>query len=359
MISFIALTLTGIITGIVQKNEISQVFLGWRMYLLPFLWAFLLYKTSFFKHTKAVTIVRYLVFVPVLIVLVALYYNEVYRQDLRILWFYNFIDEINPIESHAFDFIRDDKLRATGIFVSPLIYATYLSISLIILFFYLLFSRRSFLKSFGLFSILLLLVYGQYLSRTRIGFIIFAVALIGSALAYFKPSTRFSVFLSVPLILLLFTFLSLGLGFSEDPSALGRLLQYASVPEHFILFGVGFGSELTNVRFDSFYISVLLLFGVLAPLYFRLYFVLLKKMHRCLPYFKSCEHDIHERIIFYAGFGYCLSFLYTFGFHFTAGSATIQMFYLLLFYSISKYSHQVTNDTRVKLTTSVDSYGKC
>jgi hypothetical protein len=41
--------------------------------------------------------------------------------------------------------------------------------------------------------------------------------------------------------------------------------------------------------------------------------------------------------LFYAAYGFLFSFIYIFGFHFIISSATIQIFYLLLFTCIAKF----------------------
>lgn len=337
LFSFLFLTVAGSIAGIIYGTSINQIYLGWRMYLLPLLWPFLLYKTSIFKEVPAKTMIYYFIAVSIIIVFIAFYQNLTFNDNLKNLWFYDYIDKLNPIDEHPFDFVRDDKLRATSIFVSPLIYASFLSYALLNIVYYILLRNASKLKILLSLLILFLLCYGQYLSRTRIGFIILIVSLCCSFVVYFKPSLKFAYSILMPVIFLTGTFVSLLFGVTEDLSALGRLIQYASLPENFVPIGLGFGAEMTNVYFDSFYISVTLLFGVFVPLYLRLYILMLKKIKVNAYNIKYVEGDTYSKVLFYSSYGFFFSFIYTFGFHFTAGSATLQIFYLLLFYFISKF----------------------
>jgi hypothetical protein len=323
--------------GMMVGTSANQVFLGWRMYMLPLFWSFLLYKTGVMKLVPAKTIIYFLVLVSSFTVIYGVYQDVTFNGNLKSLWFYNFIDKLNPIEDHPFDFIRDEELRITGIFVSPLIYASFLSYALLIGAYYIFLGKPNLLKKTLAFFILLFLVYGQLLSRTRIGFIILLVGLCCSWLVYKRPSSKFIYSILIPLFFFAVTIISLIFGITEDLSALGRLIQYASVPSNFASPGLGFGAEMTNVFFDSFYISVTLLFGVFVPVYLSLYYFLLKKINGYSYFVKNINTDRFSAILYYSSYGFFFSFIYTFGFHFTMGSATVQIFYLLLFYFISKY----------------------
>jgi hypothetical protein len=334
---FLFLTLTSAAVGIANGTDFMSVFLGWRMYMMPVLWSFLLYKTSIFKQTPSRLIVYFLAMASIVVVLFGIYQNLTFYDNLRNLWFYDFIDKLNPIEDHPFDFIRDDQLRVTSIFVSPLIYACFLSYTLLLLVFYLVMRKRQTVKRIVAVLLLAFIVYGQILSRTRIGFIILVVGLCCSFLIYFKPSSKLGLSIFIPFLFLITTMMSLIAGVTEDLSALGRLIQYASLASNFVLAGLGFGAELTNVYFDSLYISVFILFGAFALVYLWLYYVLLKKVNSFSLYVKLIEENFYNSLLYYSSYGFFFSFIYTFGFHFSIGSATIQIFYLMLFYFISKF----------------------
>ncbi|MEI6947307.1 hypothetical protein V9K67_08940 [Paraflavisolibacter sp. H34] len=337
LFSFILLTAVGSVGGMMNGTPAGQVFLGWRMYLLPFLWSFLLYKTSIFNRISSRFVINLLISVTVFIVLFAIYQQLTFDNDLKRLWFYDYINRLNPIEDHEFDFIRDGQLRVTSIFVSPLIYASFLSFSMLMLIFRIFIKREPLIGKVVPAMLLVLLGYGQVLSRTRIGFIILLVGLCCSFLVYFRPSSKFLFSFFVPIAFLSVTFISLIFGVTDDLSALGRLIQYSSLPSNFVPMGMGFGAEMTNVYFDSFYISVILLFGIFVPLYLRFYLVPLRKMNEHARYLRYEERDSSNRILYYSCYGFFFSFLYTFGFHFTIGSATVQLFYLLLFFFVSRF----------------------
>ena len=352
MLSTLSLTVIGFIAGLVNNIPVMQIFLGWRMYLMPLLWSFILYKTGIFRQVTSRVLIHFFVFVSIVIVLFAIYQNLTFNDNLRNLWFYEYIDKLNPIEDHPFDFIRDEQLRVTGIFVSPLIYSSFLSYCMLILIYYVLFRKTVWLKKITAMGILALLVYGQLLSRTRIGFIILIVGLCCSFLVYLRPFSKYALSILIPLMFLAATMISLVFGITEDLSALGRLVQYATLPSNFSILGMGFGAEMTNVFFDSFYISVIVLFGAFVPLYLNLYYFLLKAVNRQAVHMKYVEGNPSNKILFYSSYGFFFSFIYTFGFHFSIGSATIQIFYLMLFYFISKFESVETKTSfRLRLKT--------
>lgn len=334
------LSLSGFVAALAEGNAPGDGILGWRMYLLPFVWSFLLYKTGIFEYIPSVVAKRYFIVVSLLIVFFAAWQVEMFTGDLKILWFYDYIDKLNPIAEHTFDFIRDDQLRASGIFVSPLIYSSFLSFAMLLVINQLLLSERHALVDILLVIFVCLLFYGQTLSRTRIGFIVFGISFGLSFLLYRWPRLPFFTIAALPVLFALSTITLLILGLSSDPSALGRLTQYASLPEYFRPIGKGFGAGETMVFFDSYYLSITVLFGLLTPLFLLLYYRLLKNISWISRVIRDTTFNTDDRIVYFAGVGFCLSFIYTFAFHFTTGATTFQLFVFLLFYLIANFAQR-------------------
>jgi hypothetical protein len=112
-------------------------------------------------------------------------------------------------------------------------------------------------------------------------------------------------------------------------------LPYASFVKDFKLFGLGFGHKLTDTYFDSWYISTLLLFGVLFPAFLYIHFLLLKKIHYNTFFYKTSLVSAHEKAFFYSTYGFLVSFIYTFAFQYLLGSATVYFLYISTFLLIS------------------------
>lgn len=337
LLALVFLTVVGFVGALMNGAALGQAFLGWRMYLLPFLWSFLLYKTGVLERIPASVPVKFIVIISVVIVGFAVFQDWLYQGNLKNLWFYEYINKLNPIVDHEFDFVRGEQLRATSIFVSPLILSSFLSFGLLILMYYILFLKNQWFKMLLALLLFAFLLYGQVLTRTRIGFITIAVGMATSIMARLWPSVKFLFSLMLPIVFAGITFVLLILGVTEDLSALGRLVQYADVPTFFVPLGLGFGSDETNVLFDSYYISVTLLFGIFTPVLAVVYAWLLKKVNALASIIRYPDFDRADRIFYYALYGFSFSFIYTFAFHFTAGSATIQIFIIMLFYFLSVY----------------------
>lgn len=328
------LTISGFAASLFQSVSIFDAFLGWRTYILPIFLNYLLYYSDHLFNSSTRAINYTLITFSCIMVLYASYLEASFNGDLTSLFFYDYVNEISPIEQGRYNYVRDDQLRATGFFVSPLIYSSFLGYTSLILLYYILFSKIK--KRIWFFFLFVFILYGQYIARTRIGLVNFGVGIISTFLIYYKPYISLRKIVYIPIVLIVLTFIGLITGLTSDPSALGRLVQYTSIPDNFKVTGLGFGDPLTTVFFDSWYISALLLFGLLFPIYVYLHILLLKKIHPYVSFYKTDLVSIHEKVFFFANYGFFISFIYMFAFQYILGSATIYIFYIMIFLIISK-----------------------
>jgi len=330
----IFLAIDGIAIGILNGNTTLQILKGARMYLvLPFSF-YLLSVSGHFKNIQTVNIIIPLLAFTSLSTIYSIIQEFRFDGNLKILWFYDFVNNINPIEIARFNYIRDDHLRASGLFISPLIQSSILGFTCLIITIWFVLGKSS-LPSKTLGFLLGLHVYGLFLCRTRIGFILFGIGLLLSYLHFNKSSLNYWMSISVPLVLILITILVLVLGFSNDSSALGRIPQYEFLFSNFRWFGLGFGSPKTLTFFDSMYISSGLVYGIHCLTYIFIPFWACYKLYMERSYYM--DFSSLDSIFFAATFGYCFSLLYMFAFQFTLGSPTIQIFYWLIFAFLSRY----------------------
>jgi hypothetical protein len=139
--------------------------------------------------------------------------------DLKDLWFYEYINKLTPLEEARPNYVRENNLRATGFFVSPLIYSSFLSYTTLIVFFYLIILRKITWK-FILLIVLAVLIYGLLIARTRIGLIISCLGFISSILVYYRRMLSIRKVIVLALGMITLTFAALLFGLTSDPSAL-------------------------------------------------------------------------------------------------------------------------------------------
>lgn len=328
------LTIAGFATSLLQSISFFDAFLGWRTYILPIFLNFLIYYSDNLFHSSTKAINYTLISLSCIMVLYAIHLDLNFNGNLKQLFFYEYVNKISPIEQGRYNYIRNDQLRATGFFVSPLIYSSFLGYTSLILLYYFIFSGLQ--KKIWFAIVFALIFYGQHIARTRIGLVNFGVGILSTFLVYYKPGISLRKIILIPLSLIILTFIGLITGLTSDPSALGRLVQYATIPENFKIAGLGFGAPLTTVFFDSWYISALLLFGLFFPIYLYLHILLLRKIHPYVSFYKTNLVSIHEKVFFFANYGFFISFIYMFAFQYILGSATIYVFYVMIFLIISK-----------------------
>jgi hypothetical protein len=328
---FFSLTILGCITGFINGNPTNQIIQGFRIYLILPLSLFLLLESGIFRKMPIVYASWLLLWFCFLSVCYSIWQNYQFKDDLCFLWFYDFVDKIHPIEAARFNYIRNNGLRATGFFISPLIQSSILGFSTLISLRFVLNYKKLLKEKLPYILITIILIYGMYLCRTRIGWVILLGGLMQwLGYLYFFRHRYYNPFI-LPVFFIFLTFIWLLSGLSSDPSANGRLDQYAFCMENMKFWGLGFGHLFTITLFDSLIISAVLLFGIFSIFYLSI------PVGVCHLISKISISDIKENnpfdpnFLFLPIFGFSFFILYMFAFQFTTGGPVIQLFYWFAF----------------------------
>ncbi|WP_123803432.1 hypothetical protein [Flavivirga aquatica] len=245
------------------------------------------------------------------------------------LWFYDFFGDDHLIP-RWFNMIRDNKLRATSIFVSPIIFAQFLGVlgSIFLAYYHRGIKKRKYL----ILIIVLIALYGVLLSQVRAGFVYFAITFL--AIYVFKKfKQNYILLVLVPLTFVFITFFGLIFFKLGDSSSVGRLNQYVDLINNFKIFGYGLGARRAIVYYDSLIISTMMAFGVFSFLYFKVHFTLLKSI------FKIEKSQVRGDSINFLGLGLLGSFsafIYFIFFHYSIGSTPLRFLYFVAFYFMYK-----------------------
>jgi len=334
----LSLAIHGLFVGIIQGTNFFEIFRGFRMYLLFICGLFLLFYSDYFKRINLRLIFTVFIGFTTFSALYSVWVDYLYMGDLKVLWFYNFVNQINPIESARFNYVRDGGLRACGLLISPLIQSLLLGFSTLILTL-LTFKNPERRNPAWNFILLTIQIIGLILCRTRIGwFVVGGGLVLAFAHLYCHRLSLYQSYL-VPIVLVLMTLFILLFGYTTDPSALGRIPQYKLLFLNFNWVGLGFGHPSTLTVFDSMYISAGLTFGVLGLLYIMIPVMACAILHDQRKNY--LDHTKPDSFYFAASYGFSFILLYVFAFQFTLGSPTVLLFYFLV------YSFSVESKFRV------------
>jgi hypothetical protein len=301
---------------------------GLRMYLVPVFVPYLMYKANWFDKINFSTFLYGLFSISIVIVIYGTIQKNNFNGDLKSLWFYGFFSTFpeNPVEVGFYNYIRNDVLRTTSFFVSPIIYSISVAIPAVYAVGALI-TKSSLIRKWFLILVILTSLYGLVIAETRVGLIIL---IIGAGILIvprvLKKKYALMVMPSIPLFAVVLTFISLLYGFTEDLSALGRLVQYFSFFEYYKIFGLGFNNEYVLNYFDTYYMSIALLYGVLVV--FPIYFFV--DLNRFL--YKAVSGGVgNDGAFMETTFAVSLTFIYSFAFQFTAGSYPYKVLFLIIF----------------------------
>lgn len=309
-----------------SPHPFSGLLTSLRLFGLPVLLLFLMFRAGIFRKIKPAFVLNSIIAASVVFLIAGVFQRLSYGGDVRDLWFYKFFDRFqpNPVWVGQANYIRNNDLRVTGIFVSPITQTIALGIGVLLLAAKLLFQNGTRGRRIFLSVLLLALVYGQWRTHTRVGLIMDALGvavMLGSRL---WPRRAGWLYL-VPVAAVGATFASLLSGSVQEASALGRLVQFQKLAELFRPLGLGFSDPLTDTHFDSYLISLLLLYGLLAvfPILF------LWQLNRSVI---QLLRTAPRSVFLNATLAVCSSFVYLFTFQYIAGSWPYRVYFLLLFY---------------------------
>lgn len=276
-------------------------------------------------------------------------YQSLWRYQFKIEREYAKLKEaMYGFKSISNDFVRGGNLRASGFLISTLEYGITLSFIFVI-------SLISYLKikvqNRGLLIVVMILcLVGIYTTQTRTAYgIVIMSFIIYFASVWFKKSFPLIV---VPIFFIVLTFIAIAFKVPgvDEASSFGRVIQYLEFFKNFQLFGVGLGSSL-RTTFDSFYLSVFTVYGVLGIFYLIIVFYPFNKI---VSYFKSKENFIKSEngevdvfdvlmistMIFYSVSIFVLSIQYS--------VSSFQVFLLELLGFLMVYSKRLNRDLSAK-----------
>jgi hypothetical protein len=306
---------------------IGETMLGMRLYLMPLVLAYLLYKCGILKDCDQLKIVNTIFIFSIFSGVYGFFQKAYFRGTVKDLWFYPFFTKngYNPLDFWAANYIRDNRLRITGYYVSPITYsvAFCLPILIVLTIFANSYHKLSNHIRYLLLSFLLFFLWYQWFSQTRIGLIVDVIGALVIVYAKLKRPSFLRLIL-IPAAFIGFTFSTLLLKTTNDASALGRVDQYQAFLKYYTFFGLGFKHELVHTYFDTYFVSVGLLYGVFCIFPFLFIFKTLRAAYDVVV---SNENNY----FFEATFFLSLTFIYIFCFQFMAGSTPYRLYFLLLF----------------------------
>lgn len=306
--------------------NIQDLIKGLRIYLIPVLVPYVLVCAGALQKFELSAIVPSALVGLFVFAIYGILQQYQFGGSVDSLWFYDYFAHrfMNPLDYQEANYVRENQLRVTSIFVSPLTYNMMLTIIMLMIVPSLLWRPKGMNRlqiSLILVGVLLAL-YCQWTTRTRTGFVADAIGFMVILLLRIRPSISPRWLAVIPAALVTLSFLSLHFHWTNDASALGRIDQYRNITFYFKPFGVGFSNPLAHTYFDSYLISLVLVYGffVVFPIYglVLLYSQLLKTAAPYDPFQVAC-------------IAIALAFLYIFVFQFVAGSAVYKLFFLLLF----------------------------
>ncbi|MBN3810659.1 hypothetical protein [Paraburkholderia sp. Ac-20347] len=333
------LSAIGIAVGM-SRGGIVESIQQWRRYFVPILLATLLASPRLAQRVDIRTLTRVLLSIACVMAVYAIYEYLTFDGDFTRLWYYSFVAQAKEgIDTDAhllqYQFMRGDQLRASGFFISAIEYSLFNALALTISIISLVRQRRFSAKV--IFSaITLLLAAGEVVANVRIGWVACLLALFSAAQLHFFKTRSLPRLALAPILILLasFTLIIFNKG-DLDASSVGRLAQYASVPSTFQIQGYGLGAIENNgaTYKDSWYISVLMVFGVAAVGYLWLMFAPLSEALRNLSLNAGdTRHEARVKYTFYLGtIGFFLAQFYVFGFHYSTGLSHLYLLQIFMF----------------------------
>lgn len=319
-ICFIFTMLYAITISLINNIPFSQILQGIRMYFGPVIYVYVIYKLDFFHKISLPALNKSLIFLLLISLAYSAHQAISFTGSLPDLWFYEYFKDTIDFDITHFNYIRDEKLRATSFFVSPISASIFFSsISLFIIS----------LNKNKMFNIIIFLLGGAglYLSRTRIGFIYIGLFIV---LLVLLNRTKFKYLIIATLFAVATTIVSLLYGISDDASALGRLVQYNNFLSVFRPLGYG-SDELILIKFDSYIISIFIFLGFFAILIISGIIMLAKENYRI--YNLSQDKSSKQFLTFIIVNTICI--IYELFFQYIAGSYLYKLTFLLLFVGIA------------------------
>lgn len=291
------------LVSIISGGDLSLALSGYKDYFFPYILAFLLLKCHYLNVDY-----RILTSITLIVTSGAILQTIFFNGNLTSLWFYDSFSHFdeNPIDVGYYNYLKENSLRATSCFVSPIDLSI---ISAILVLYHLsnIVVSKCHIKQH--FVLMVCALIALLLSQTRVGVIIVVIGMLTLGVIQFKWSKISLLKLYViPISFIIITFILMAIGMVGDESALGRIVQYITFFDSFSLFGAGIGDYNALFKYDSFLLCTLRMMGIAAILYLSLYFYLFKfivnlyKSKRnfsfCMPFVLSSANALIYAFVF-------------------------------------------------------------
>lgn len=320
----ISLTLYGVLIGIANGSSVYDAAVNARDFMLPFVFYLIIGNLPLIsRQGNALSVMLLIVFLSVH-GMVSLYNYFTFNGSPESIWIYDILSDIDKgVSFGVANYIRDDQLRAMGLFVSPIEYSLTMLFGLFLSTFYFILGRCRLIKFW---SILLIITFCSFLlvSNVRIWIVCYLIGMVTVYLVYKarKISRKKTYFILVPVSFVIASFLNIIFDFGfNDLSSIGRLDQYTSVLEMMIEkpLGLGFGDIGSKGSFsaDSALLTSLMAFGwffICLYLYMVLH-IFMKVIQFINSISYNSTNNLHFRVLFFSLIAYCAAYLYTFFFH--------------------------------------------
>lgn len=302
---------------LLSKSLSNYTINGYKDFFFPYILFFLLFKCKYLNFNYNI-----LNYVSVIVPTGAIIQFMLYDGQLTSFWFYDYFNcfEDNPIETGYYNYLKENSLRATSCFVTPIDLSLISGVLIIYHFTYFMVKSPQRVIHFCL---LLYSFIGLYLSQTRVGF---AVVIIG-VLTLFdtkKGIVSLKRICFIPIIFIILTFVFITNGSLNDDSSLGRVIQYKTFINEFSIWGSGISDYDAIFKYDSYILSSFKMMGGAAFLYFMMYFTLLKLS---VKLFNSTSKTRHAYFVIASA----NSLIYTFAIQHLAGSCVLTLIIFLMF----------------------------
>lgn len=348
----------GVGLGFLNNYELRDVVLNARDFMLPFCF-FIVLSNNAVNYRYSVKYINY--FIMILFAIhggISIYDYLTFDGDINKIWVSSHFSDIEKgVEFHESNYIRNEKIRAIGLFSSPLEYSMSLLLPLFFSFYYVkcLFNFPKKIIMLFVFAFFLVSAHVANVRTWLIGFVL------GVVVTYFvekyKDRKIFGkvIFFVLPLGAIVATFIFLLSGLTSDLSALGRIDQYKMVPLKIIenLAGFGFGDvgPKGSISADSNILSLPLAFGIVGAL---LYICLtLYLFFRLLAYsdliFNNKLMNVHYKVLYLSMISYGAAYIYVSAFQYSLFYGIQYLLFILIALILNKFTENMKSisDTTV------------
>lgn len=343
---FIALTLAIGIT----KNGALNALLDWRSSILPIALPLLLSYSKIVNLDTARKLMGFVCLLTLLNTALAIFQYTTFNGDPQSSWRYDFlVDARQNNESDTEDrfvtyqIVREDKLRASGIFVSALQYSYLAAMSAFYIFLQITIVRKNKFVFYSGYSLLFMILIGGILaSQVRASLIMLAISIISYLFCTSRSSTRISFFTKRAFALIFASYTALLVVLfkfgadSLDASAAGRAPQYLKAISDFSLLGAGLGKY--RGQFDSDIVYGIITFGIAFVLIPLMFVTLFRKAFN-----KQANYSDGNSVILILAFCITTSAATVTLFQHLSGTIYYYMAWLLLITSANRESNNTSN----------------